>query len=374
MGAHFRCAELTPRGMRPVRRHPLLHIMNASRPGPRSGRLILVCTALLALALVGSACQSRTGASSSASTTLTIYSGRIESLVDPLLQQFARDTGTDIRVRYGDTAEMAAAILEEGAASPADVFFAQDAGALGAVGSRNLLVKLPDSVLNKVDARFRSPQGTWVGVSGRARVVVYNPQRIQESQLPDSILGFTDPAWRNRLGWAPTNGSFQAFVTAFRHSEGEEAARRWLEGIKANNPKSYANNIATVQAVAAGEVDAGFVNHYYLYAMQKDQGQINARNYHPRDGKVGAMMNVAGVGILASSKNQETARRFVEYMLSEPAQKHFTEQTFEYPLVAGVAPPQGAVPIAEIKAPNIDLGSLSDLDATLRLLRETGAL
>jgi iron(III) transport system substrate-binding protein len=333
----------------------------------------LILSTVVALTLVSAACQSRTGASS-APATLTIYSGRIESLVDPLLQQFARDTGTDIRVRYGDTAELAAAILEEGAGSPADVFFAQDAGALGAVASRNLLTKLPDSILNKVDQRYRSPQGTWVGVSGRARVVVYNPQRVQESQLPDSLLGFTEPAWRNRLGWAPTNGSFQAFVTALRHTEGDDGARRWLEGIKANGTKSYSNNISIVQAVAAGEIDAGFVNHYYLYALQKDQGQINARNYHPRDGKVGAMINVAGAGILASSKNQEPARRFVEYMLSERAQKHFTEQTFEYPLVAGIAPPQGAPPIGEIKTPSIDLGSLGDLDVTLRLLRETGAL
>jgi iron(III) transport system substrate-binding protein len=294
--------------------------------------------------------------------------------VDPLLKQFARDTGTDIRVRYGDTAEIAAAILEEGSASPADVFFAQDAGALGAVASRNLLVKLPDATLNKVDARFRAPQGTWVGVSARARVVAYNPQRVQESQLPDSVLGFTDPVWRDRLGWAPTNGSFQAFITGLRHSEGEDAARRWLEGIKANNAKRYANNIAIVQAVAAGEIDAGFVNHYYLYAMQKDQGQLAARNYHPRDGKAGAMVNVSGAGILASSRNQDTARKFVDYLLSETAQKHFTNETFEYPVVAGVPPPQGAVPLAEIKAPNIDLGSLADLDVTLRLLREAGVL
>ncbi len=332
----------------------------------------MTVTTLLAVALIAAACQT-TGASSGGGT-LTIYSGRIEPLVDPLLRRFARDTGTDIRIRYGDTAELAAAILEEGTGSPADVFFAQDAGALGAVAARNLFVRLPDTTLNKVDPRYRSPRGEWVGVSGRARVVVYNPQRVQESQLPDSILGFTDPAWRNRLGWAPTNGSFQAFVTALRHTEGEDAARRWLEGIKANNAKSFSNNVAIVQSVAAGEIDAGFVNHYYLYAIQKDQGPIAARNYHPRDGRAGAMINVAGVGILSTSKNQETARRFVDYLLSETAQKHFTTETFEYPLLPGVPPPQGAVPIGEIKAPQIDLSSLGDLDQTLRLLRETVVL
>lgn len=326
---------------------------------------------LALLALIASACQPRPAAGGG---TLTIYSGRTEALVDPLIQQFARDTGTDVRVRYGDTAELAAAILEEGAASPADVFFAQDAGALGAVASRNLLARLPDPTLNRVDARFRDPQGRWVGVSGRARVIVYNPQRVQESQLPDSVLGLADPAWRGRVGWAPTNGSFQAFVTALRLTEGEEAARRWLEALKANDARRYANNTAIVQAVAAGEVDVGLVNHYYLHAIQKDQGPIAARNYHPRDGKAGAMINVAGVGILSSSKNAETARKFVDFLLSETAQKHFAAQTFEYPLITGVPAPEGVAPLDQIKAPAIDLGSLADLDQTLRLLRETGVL
>lgn len=334
-------------------------------------RLIALILSLTTLAMTASACDRP---STAGGGTLTIYSGRIETLVGPVLNRFANDTGINIRIRYGDTAELAAAILEEGANSPADVFFAQDAGSLGAVAERNLLTPLPDATLNKVDARYRSPQKNWVGVSGRARVVAYNPQRVTEQQLPDSILGFTDPQWRGRIGWAPTNGSFQAFVTALRKTEGEATARQWLEGIRANQPRNFGANIPVVQAVAAGEIDVGFVNHYYLFAMQKDQGPINARNYHPRDGRAGAMINVAGAGILASSKNQDAARRFVDYLLSQDAQRFFTEETFEYPLVAGVAPPQGAVPLSQIRAPEIDLGSLSDLNATLRLLREVGVL
>jgi len=305
---------------------------------------------------------------------VTLYSGRTESLIGPLLERYKRDTGTDIRVRYGDTAELAAAILEEGANSPADVFLAQDAGALGAVAQRNLFVRLPDAILNKVDARSRSPQGLWVGVSGRARVIVYNPSLVSEAELPDSVLGLTDTRWRGRIGWAPTNGSFQAFVTALRIANGEAGARSWLSGIKANEPRSYANNTAIVRAVASGEITVGLVNHYYLYAIQKDEGPISARNYHPRAGDSGAMINVAGAGILASSRNQESARRFVDYLLSSSAQEYFTTETFEYPLVAGVAPPSGAPPPAQIRAPAMDLGSLADLDATLRLLRDTGVV
>lgn len=306
--------------------------------------------------------------------SLTIYSGRSESLVGPLLDRFKSETGIDVRVRYGDTAELAAAILEEGPNSPTDAFLAQDAGALGALAQRDLLLRLPDSVLRQVEPRFRSPQGQWVGVSGRARVIVYNPSLVREEALPDSIQGFTDPRWRGQIGWAPTNGSFQAFVTAMRLAAGDAAARAWLEGIKANNPRSYANNTAIVRAVADGEIQVGFVNHYYLYAIQNDQGPIQARNYHPRGADVGAMINVAGVGLLASSRNRDAALQLVEYLLGAAAQGYFTQETFEYPLISGVAPPAGAPPLEAIRTPNIDLGSLADLDTTLRLLRDTGVL
>jgi iron(III) transport system substrate-binding protein len=304
---------------------------------------------------------------------ITIYSGRGESLIGPLIQRFKTETGIDAQVRYGDTAELAAAILEEGRNSPADVFLAQDAGALGAIAQRTMFTPLPSSILDQVEPRFRSPKGEWVGVSGRARVVVYN-QSLREQDLPDSILGFTDPRWRGRIGWAPTNGSFQAFVTALRITEGEAAARQWLEGIKANNPKAYANNTAIVNAVASGEIDVGLTNHYYLHAVQKDQGQIPVRNYHPRDGRAGAMVNVAGVGILATAKSQDGAKRFVEYLLSPGSQEYFTTETFEYPLAARASRLSGAAPLDQIRTPNIDLGSLADLDGTLRLLRETGVL
>jgi iron(III) transport system substrate-binding protein len=305
---------------------------------------------------------------------VTVYSGRLESLVGPLLDRYAQESGVNLRVRYGDTAEIAAAIHEEGDNSPADVFFAQDAGALGALTQRDLLATMPNDVLNRVEPRFRSPDGKWVGVSGRARVIAYNTELLRESDLPDSVLGFTDPKWQGRLGWAPPNASFQAFITAFRVTAGEEAARSWIEGIKANNPRSYPNNITLVHAIARGEIHAGFTNHYYLHAMQKDQGPIPVRNYHPRDGGIGAMINVAGVGILNTSKNQDGARRFVEFLLRPESQRYFTTETSEYPLVAGVEPPGDATPLAQIRTPNIDLSNLKDLQGTLSLLRGTGLL
>ena len=326
----------------------------------------LAATALLA------ACTNDAGRA--AGTTLTVYSGRQEVLVGPLMDLFAKKSGVNLRIRYGDSAEVAAAIMEEGGNSPADVFFSQDAGALGALAQRDLLTTLPEDLLRRVNERFRSPTGKWVGTTARARVVAYNTLALKETELPDSILGFTDPRWRGRIGWAPPNASFQAFITAFRITAGEAAARSWIEGIKANLPKSYANNIAALHAVARGEVQVAFVNHYYLHAIQADQGKIPVANYHPRDAGVGAMINVAGTAILSSSRNQEGARAFIDYLLSQEAQRHFAEHEFEYPVVAGAPAPPGATPLAQIRAPNIDLSNLADLQGTLALLRSTGVL
>ena len=307
--------------------------------------------------------------------TLTIYSGRTQSLVQPLLEQFAQDTGINIRVRYGETAQLATTILEEGRNSPADVFFAQDAGALGALQAEGRLTELPPDLLNRVPERFRSPEGRWVGISGRARVVAYNTQNVNPADLPDTIWGFTDPRWRGRIGWPPTNGSFQSFVTALRVLEGEERARQWLEAIKANNPKEYPNNIAAVQAVADGEVDVAFVNHYYLFRFLEERGPtFPVRNHYLRGGDAGALVNVAGVAILDTAGNRELAERFVAYLLSEDAQRYFAQETYEYPLVEGVPTHEGLTPLSSLRPPQVDLSNLSDLRGTLDLLRSTGVL
>ncbi len=305
---------------------------------------------------------------------ITVYSGRSEALVGPIIKRFEEQSAVKAKVRYGDTAELAATILEEGKNSPADVFFAQDAGALGAIAEKGMLIKLPDALLNKVDPRFRSPKGEWVGVSGRARTVVYNTERLHEEDLPDTILGFTDPKWKGQIGWAPTNGSFQAFVTALRKTEGEEGARKWLEGIKRNETKSYKDNTSIVRAVAAGEVQVGFVNHYYIYNLRKQDPNLKAKNYYPRGGGPGALINIAGAGILTTSKNLETAKSLLSFLLSEEAQQYFADQTFEYPLIAGVNAQLDLLPLDKINHPNIDLGNLADLQSTLTLLRDVGIL
>jgi iron(III) transport system substrate-binding protein len=305
---------------------------------------------------------------------LVVYSGRSEELVGPILERFEEESGIEVEARYGDTAEMANLILTEGENSPADVFFAQDAGALGAVAEQDLLAALPEEVLGSVDERFRSPSGEWVGISGRSRVVVYNTENVAEDELPETIFGFTEPEWSGRIGWAPTNGSFQSFVTALRVIEGEDRARAWLEGIDANEPSVYEGNNPALDAVIAGEVDVAFVNHYYLMQRLAEDPDVPAANYFLTGGGPGALVNVAGAGILTTSDDAEAARDLVEFLLSEEAQVYFADETKEYPLVAGIEPDPALPPLTEIGTPDIDLSDLSDLEGTLQLLQEVGIL
>ena len=324
---------------------------------------------LLLAATLANACSGDDGRS------VTIYSGRSEELVAPILERFTQETGIEVRVRYGGTAELAALLLEEGDRSPADVFFAQDAGALGAVEAAGLFAELDDEVLERAQETLRAPSGAWVGVSGRARVVVYNTERLSPEDLPASILDFTDPQWAGRIGWPPTNGSFQAFVTALRLVEGEEAARGWLEGIQANDPIVYAKNTPTVAAVAAGEVDIGFVNHYYLHRFLAEEGDgFGARNHYTAPGDVGTLINVAGVGILNAADHGDEAAELVAFLLSDTAQRYFADETYEYPVVASVEANADVPSIDELQPLAIDLGRLEDLEATLALMRDVGVL
>jgi iron(III) transport system substrate-binding protein len=304
-----------------------------------------------------------------------IYSGRNENLVGGLIHNFEPETGVKAEVRYGDTAELAATILEEGDNSPADLFFSQDAGALGALENEGMLDKLPDDILNKVDPKFRSNEGVWIATSARVRVAVYNTDQLQESDLPASVLDFVDSKWNGKIGWAPENASFQAFVTALRVLNGEDAAREWLEGMKANEPKVFENNGAITRAVGAGEIPVGLVNHYYKYEVQaEDKTTLPIENHFFQAGDPGSLINVAGVGILKTAENKDQALTFVDFLLGHEAQEYFSGVTFEYPIDPEVPPAEGLTPLSEIQAPEIDLADLADLQGTLALLTDVGIL
>lgn len=330
--------------------------------------------AILALMVALAACGDDGTTSQEAGGKITVYSGRSEELVGTLIAQFEAETGIDVEVRYGSTSEMASLLAEEGAGSPADLFWAQDAGALGAIQSKDLFAKLPTSILDEVPEAFRSKNGNWVGVSGRVRVVAYNPDLVPTDQLPASVDELTGGTWKGKVGWAPANGSFQLYVTALRKVKGEDAARSWLQAMKANGAKTYPNNDAIVAAVAAGEIPVGLVNHYYAFEVLAETPDAKVKDHFLPGGDLGGLVNVSGAGILRSSKNSAAAQRFIEYLLSPAGQAYFVSETFEYPLVDGVQPDARLPKLDALEPPAVDLSDLGDLEGTLALLQEVGLL
>jgi iron(III) transport system substrate-binding protein len=302
--------------------------------------------------------------------TLTIYSGRNEDLVQQVIDDFSAETGIAVEVRYAGGAELAAQILEEGENSPADIFFSQDAGALGSLSKAGLLKAIPQELLGLVPSAYSAQDGNWVGISGRIRVLNYNPEKVTE--LPNSVFDLAEPKWQGRIGIAPTNASFQSFVTAMRVVEGEEKTLEWLKAMK-TNAVLFEKNGAILEAVETGVVDAGLINHYYWYAKGKEVGMENmkSRITQFKDQDVGNLINVAGVGMVNDSAS---AKRFVEYLLSQNAQEYFASQTSEYPLIAGVPQVISLPALEEVPAPKIDLSDLDSLSETLDLIREAGLI
>lgn len=300
-------------------------------------------------------------------TNLTVYSGRSEELVGSIIEQFEQDTGIEVDVRYGDTSSMALTILEEGENTEADIFFAQDAGALGLLAKNDVLEPLPSYVLDSVDPRFRSTDGLWVGISGRARVVAFNTEALSPEDLPDTIFDFAAPEWKGRIGFAPTNASFLSHLTAIRVAEGDDAARELLAGLLENEAIQYEGNSAAVAAVAAGEIDAALVNHYYIYQLLAENSDAPVDNYFFPGNDIGNLINVAGVGMIKFSDSKPLAQQFIAYLLSRSAQTYFATETFEYPLLIGMQADPRLVPIEELETPVVDLSDLDDLEGTLEL-------
>ena len=307
---------------------------------------------------------------------LIVYSGRSKGLVHPIIKQFEKETGITVKVRYGNTAQLAVALLEEGEKSPADLFWAQDAGALGAVSKQGLLEALPESVLSKVPDKFRNSGGTWVATSGRARVIAYAPEHVKAEELPNSIFDLTDAEWKGRVGWAPQNASFQAFITAMRVLEGEEKAEEWLRGMKANGAKSYPKNTPIIQGLAAGEIDLGLPNHYYLMRFKKSDANFPVEQTFFTSGDAGNLVNIAGIGVLKSSSHAEEVSSFVQYLLSPKVQQLFVSEIFEYPVTDAVIPSEKLLPLDELLklTPELNLEKLDDLEGTLKLLRQADIL
>ncbi len=306
-------------------------------------------------------------------TTITVYSGRSESLVGKLFEQIPDEAPFRVEVQYGKTAEMVTRLVTEGEQSPADVIFAQDSGHLGALAARDALAPLPESILAQIDPQFRDNNGRWVGTSGRLRVLVYDSETLGPDDLPKTLWELSDAKWKGKIGWAPTNGSLHAHLSALRHAWGEEKTKKWLTAVEANAPTRYPKNSPQVAAANEGAIELGWVNHYYLHRLDKEDR--TAKNWSfPTAGDPGNMLMVAGVGIRKGTPNEQAALAFVEWLVSESSQNYFAQQGFEYPTRPGV-PTHADVPaLTPGQLATVDQSNLADLGPTREMLKELGLL
>lgn len=327
----------------------------------------ILAAAAVPLAFAATACSGGRDA-------LTIYSGRDEALVGPLLEDFVDETGIDVDIRYGDSGDLALLLKEESEDTPADVFLSQSPGPTALLAGEDLLQPLDAELLENVDERWRGGEGMWVGLTARQRVLVYNSELLSEDELPDSVFDLVDPEYEGRVALAPTNASFQDFVTAMRHLEGDDAAREWLEGMAANDSPTYADNSSIVAAVGRGEIEMGLVNHYYNFRALEEDPESPSRNYVFPGDDLGSLLIDSTVSVLAPTDHAEDAERFVEFMLGEEAQEFYSRETFEYPLATGASPAEELPPLDVESGPAIDLTSLGDLEETAQMIADSGLL
>ena len=329
----------------------------------------------LTLSALGSFALALTLTSCGGDNSLTLYSGRGEDLVQPVVDLCSEQLGVDINTRYGDSAEMLLLLQEEGQNTPADVYFSQGAGFLGVLSASNGLLTLDEAITTRVsNSNLISPANDWVGVSGRARTVAYNSNVLSEDDLPDSFTDFTDPKWSGRIGWAPTNASFQDHVTALRGLLGDDATRAWLTDMVANDPVAYDGNTAILEGVASGEIDVGFVNHYYLYRFLDEDPSFPVANHFFNDGDPGALINVAGAGVIIHSQLPDIAQQLVDCLLSTEVQNYFASTNYELPVVNDATPWSDLPKVDSLTLPTFDLNLLADLQGTVDMLVEVGAL
>jgi len=326
---------------------------------------------LLVLTTVVAACGGSTTADDLTGGSLVVYSGRSEELVAPLVERFETETGISVEVRYAGSGELATTLLQEGDASPADLFWSQDPAFVGAVALEDMFEPLPDDILARVPARFSDSQGRWVGVTARARVFVYNPDLV--AAPPADIWALTEPEWAGKVGVAPTNGSFVAFVSAMVLTEGEERTLEWLSGIASNDPVIFDGNAPIVAATDAGDIAGGLVNHYYLLRLADEQGVATAVNHSFPSGDPGSLVMVSGAGLLKTAENRDEALRFLEFLVSDETQAFFLSEILEYPLVEGAGTPPGQTPLADLPTLDLDLSQLATtVDRATQLIAEAG--
>ena len=304
-------------------------------------------------------------------SSIRVYSGRSEALVGDLFTMAEKELGISITVEYGKTDEMVTRMLTEGDQSPADVIFAQDAGHLGALSNRDMLAPLPQSLYSGIRQEYQDDNKRWLATSGRLRVLVYNSEKLSPQDLPKSLYELSDPKWKGRLGWAPSNGSFLSHLSGIRHAWGEEKTETWLKGVMANEPGVYPKNSPQVKAVDEGALEIGWVNHYYLHKLNKKTTPANNYTF-PEKGDLGNVLMLAGMGIRKNTKNTEASQKLLTWMVSKTAQEWFVQKNYEYPTIPGVAYHPDVLPLAPENLAKIPQSHLADIGPTKALLKKLG--
>lgn len=307
--------------------------------------------------------------------SITLYSGQHAQTVQALAKDFQQRTGVTVDLRSGDEAELANQILQEGSASPADVFFAENPPALTTLEDKGLLAKVNAPTLAAVPAQDSAAKADWVGVSAREAVLVYNTGQMSGRQMPSSVRDLASPAWKGKLGIAPSETDFAPIVTRMIKTAGVPATRTWLQGLK-TNAKVYNSNEDLVSAVNRGEVAAGVVDHYYWYRLRDEQGgaAVHSALGYFAQGDPGSLVDVSGAAILASGKHQAAAQAFLSYLVSKPAQQIIaTSASYEYPLLPGVQDTRITRPLTAA-GPIEPASDLGDGRQALQLMQSIGLL
>lgn len=310
---------------------------------------------------------------------VTIYSGQHESGTKAVAEAFTEATGIKVTIRRGSTEQFAGQLAEEGDRTPADVFWSEQIPPMLALSDKGLLAELDDDIIAVTsgpgfESVPKAEDKDWVATSGRARVVVYDPEQIAEDELADSVLDYAKPEWEGRVGFVPTSGAFLEQVIAITKLEGEDAARDWLEGLR-DHATQYAKNSVALEAVERGEVPLALINNYYWYNMARERGgeeNIKSRLHFIGNEDPGAMVTYAAIGVLEGSDNKDEARQFVEYAISQEGMQVFSDLRAEYPLRDDVESAFKMMPYAELEAPTVPPTTFEDREAALRLLEETG--
>jgi len=327
--------------------------------------------------LEGAAAQVFAGeCTASSGSTVTVYSGRSENLIGPILEAFACQTGTDVSVRWGSSTDLALLLAEEGDRTAADVFLSRSPGPVGFLESRDVLGTIEADVLALSAAENRSTSGTWVGFSGRKRVLVHNLDEVLPGDLPRSVFDLTDERYRDRVAIPATNGSFLDWFTVFRDLHGTDVATQWLDDMVANGARYYPNNRSIVEAAGRGEIDMGLVNHYYQYQEAAAAGDRHrAANHDFDDSDIGSLLIITAATVTAGSENPQSANELIAYLLSEPVQRYLTTETLEYPLAAGVAPAEVLPPLRALEIGSVDFDALGGgFEESIAIVEASGIL